>query len=161
MKHPIEKAIKRATMETRLTKRQNVVQIIKFVLFSASAGIIQVITFAFCFEVIHLPNRVSYFIALMLSVLYNFTVNREFTFKSSANVPRAMLLVAIYYAIFTPLSTWWVDPLVGLGLNEYLVLFGTMVVNLVTEFMNYRFIIYRKSINTNTRAVYQKESIHK
>ncbi|MDD4219444.1 MAG: GtrA family protein [Sphaerochaetaceae bacterium] len=146
-------------METGLTKKQNIVQVIKFVLFSASAGIIQIVSFALCFEVFHLPNRLSYFLALTLSVLYNFTLNREFTFKSSANVPRAMLLVALYYAIFTPLSTWWVDPLVNLGLNEYVVLLGTMVVNLATEFINYRFIIYRKSINTNKRATIPKAKI--
>jgi hypothetical protein len=70
-----------------------------------------------------------------------------------------MLLVALYYAIFTPLSTWWVDPLVNLGLNEYVVLLGTMVVNLATEFINYRFIIYRKSINTNKRATMPKAKI--
>jgi putative flippase GtrA len=139
-------------MKASLTKKQNIMQMIKFVIFSASAGIIQVVTFTLCFEVFDFSNRLSYFIALVLSVLYNFTVNREFTFKSTANVPRAMLLVALYYAIFTPLSTWWVDPLVALGLNEYLVLIMTMVVNLVTEFLNYRFIIYRKSINTNKRA---------
>lgn len=126
---------------------------VKFVLFSASAGIIQVITFTLCFEFAHFPNRLSYVTALVLSVLYNFTLNREFTFKSAANVPRAMLLVALYYAIFTPLSTWWVDPLVSLGLNEYLVLIMTMVVNLGSEFLNYRFIVYRKSMNTNKRAV--------
>jgi hypothetical protein len=63
-----------------------------------------------------------------------------------------MLLVALYYAVFTPLSTWWVDPLVALGLNEYVVLFGTMVVNLVTEYLNYRFVVYRKTMNTNKRV---------
>lgn len=146
-------------MKTGLTKKQNIVQVIKFVLFSASAGIIQIVSFTLCFEVFHLPNRLSYFLALTLSVLYNFTLNREFTFKSSANVRRAMLLVALYYAIFTPLSTWWVDPLVNLGLNEYVVLLGTMVVNLATEFINYRFIIYRKSINTNKRATMPKAKI--
>ena len=135
-----------------LTGKQNIVQMLKFVLFSASAGIVQVLTFTLLFELVKLPNRWSYFIALVASVIYNFTVNREFTFKATGNVPRAMLLVALYYAVFTPLSTWWVDPLVALGLNEYVVLFGTMVVNLVTEYLNYRFVVYRKTMNTNKRV---------
>ena len=82
---------------------------------------------------------------------YNFTVNRRFTFKSANNIPRAMLLLGIYYAIFTPLSTWWGDALVGIGWLEYIVLGLTMVTNLVTEFCVNRFIIYRNSMNTRVR----------
>ncbi len=135
--------------QTTLTRAQNIVQAVKFTLFSAGAGIIQIVVFTLAFELVKLPNRLSYFIALVCSVLFNFTVNRAFTFKSARNVPLAMLLIAAYYAVFTPLSTWWLDPLVALGINEYVVLIGTMLVNFVSEFLYCRFVIYRGAINTN------------
>lgn len=77
---------------------------LKFALFSVSAGIIQAGTFALMFDLLHWNWWVSYLISLVLSVLWNFTFNRKFTFKSANNVPKAMLLVAAYYCVFTPLS---------------------------------------------------------
>ncbi len=133
---------------TPLSRRENLVQVSKFVLFSISAGVIQVLVFALLEELFHLPYWPSYLTALIASVIYNFTVNRRFTFKSANNVPKAMLQLGIYYAIFTPLSTWWGDVLVGLGVMDYIVLGGTMVINLITEFSVNRFIIYRTSMNT-------------
>ena len=133
---------------TPLSRRENLIQVIKFVLFSISAGVIQVLVFALFEEVFHLPYWPSYLTALIASVVYNFTVNRHFTFKSANNVPKAMLQLGIYYAIFTPLSTWWGDALVHLGVMDYIVLAGTMVINLITEFCVNRFIIYRTSMNT-------------
>ena len=137
-----------ATEQERLTGKENLAQIIKFVLFSISAGIIQVIVFTIMFEVFHIPYWGSYLTALIASVIYNYTVNRHFTFKSANNIPLAMIQLGIYYAIFTPLSTWWGTALVGIGWHEYLVLGLTMVTNLVTEFLFNRFVIYRNSMNT-------------
>lgn len=131
-----------------LSKKENLIQIGKFVLFSISAGIIQVLVFTLCEELFHLPYWPSYLTALIASVVYNFTVNRRFTFKSANNIPKAMMQLGIYYAIFTPLSTWWGDALVQIGISDYIVLGGTMVVNLITEFCVNRFIIYRTSMNT-------------
>lgn len=131
-----------------LSKQENLVQIGKFVLFSISAGIIQVLVFTILEELFHLPYWPSYLTALIASVVYNFTVNRRFTFKSANNIPKAMMQLGIYYAIFTSLSTWWGDALVQMGISDYLVLGGTMVVNLVTEYCVNRFIIYRTSMNT-------------
>ncbi|MBO7377205.1 MAG: GtrA family protein, partial [Clostridia bacterium] len=85
--------------------KKEFVRTIKFLLFSISAGAIQIGSFTLMNEVWHLPSWVSYLIALVLSVLWNFTLNRKFTFKSANNVPIAMLKVAGYYAVFTPLST--------------------------------------------------------
>jgi len=133
-----------------LSKQENLVQIGKFVVFSISAGIIQVLVFTILEELFHLPYWPSYLTALIASVVYNFTVNRRFTFKSANNIPRAMIQLGLYYAIFTPLSTWWGDALVQIGISDYLVLGGTMVVNLVTEYCVNRFIIYRTSMNTRT-----------
>ena len=117
-------------------------------LFSISAGIIQIGSFTLLNEVAHLPYWPAYLISLVLSVLYNFTLNRRFTFQSVANVPIAMAKVVAYYGVFTPLSTWWGDALTGIGWNEYLVLVGTMLINVSTEYLFCRFVVYRKSMNT-------------
>ena len=126
---------------------------LKFTLFSASAGIIQTVSFALLNETLHLEYWFSYLIALVLSVLWNFTLNRKFTFRSAANVPIAMLKVAGYYAVFTPLSTLWTAWLTGenVGWNEYLVLALTMVVNFVTEYLFDRFFVFGNSIDTNVK----------
>jgi putative flippase GtrA len=139
-----------------LTKKQTIIQIIKFTLFSVSAGVIQLLSFTLLNELAALPYWPSYLTALVLSVLYNFTLNRHFTFKSASNVPVAMLKVAIFYLVFTPLSTWWGDALTGAGWNDYVVLLGTMLINLVTEYLFCRFVVYRHSMNTNRLAT--KES---
>ena len=135
-----------------LSSKENAAQVIKFVLFSASAGIIQAITFALMHELTSLPYTPCYLTALTLSVLWNFTLNREFTFKSANNVPIAMLKVAAFYCVFTPLSTWWGNALTDIGWNEYAVLAVTMAANLTSEFLYDRFFVYRGSLNTNKRA---------
>lgn len=129
-------------------KQENMIHVIKFTLFSISAGIIQALSFTLLVEIAHLIYWPSYLIALTLSVLWNFTLNRKFTFKSANNIPIAMMKVAIFYAIFTPLSTWWGHELTSINWNEYLVLGLTMVTNLVTEFLYTKYFVYYKSINT-------------
>lgn len=138
--------------QIKTERKQEAIRVMKFVLFSASAGLIQVGSFTLLSEVIKWSYWPSYLISLVLSVLWNFTINRKFTFKSANNVPIAMLKVAAYYAVFTPCSTLWGDALTKIGWNEYVVLIGTMVINLVTEFLFNRFVVYRKSINTNNLA---------
>lgn len=128
-------------------KRSEVIRLAKFLVFSLGAGIIQVISFTLLHEVAALPYWPSYLVALVLSVLFNFTVNRRYTFKSTANIPRAMTLLALYYVVFTPASTWWGDALTTHGWNEYIVLGGTMVINFATEFLFNRFVIYRSSLD--------------
>ena len=134
-------------------KKKETARVIKFVLFSASAGIIETLAMILCEEILKIPAHwLCYAIALVLSVLWNFTLNRTFTFQSAANIPRAMLLVAGYYCVFTPLSTLWGNALTNAGWNDYIVLFGTMLINLTTEFLFWRLVVYRGSINTNERA---------
>lgn len=130
--------------------KKELLRSLKFVLFSISAGVIQVVSFTLLEEVIHLEHWLSYLISLVLSVLWNFTLNRKFTFCSANNVPVAMLLVALFYAVFTPVSTWWTAVLTGpaVGWNEYLVLAITMVINFVTEYVYDRFVVFGKSIDT-------------
>ena len=139
--------------QPKLTKKDNVIQAVKFVLFSASAGIIEAVSFTLLNELTTLPYWPCYLTALVLSVLYNFTVNRRFTFKSAANVPIAMMKVAGFYLIFTPLSTWLGSAAEASGINEYIVLAVTMLSNLITEFLFCRFVVYRGSINTNKAAI--------
>jgi len=134
-------------------RKKELLRTVKFTLFSVSAGIIQVVADALCNEVLQLVPWLSYLIALVLSVLWNFTLNRKFTFQSAANVPVAMLKVAAYYVVFTPLSTWWTAALTGTaGWNEYLVLALTMVVNFVTEYLYQRFFVFGSSIDTAQKA---------
>lgn len=124
-------------------------RVVKFTLFSISAGLIEMGVFALLNELLHLPYWVSYFIALVLSVLWNFTLNRKFTFQSAVNVPVAMMKVAAYYVVFTPLSSWLEHYLtMSLGWNEYLVTAINMVLNFVTEFLYQRFFVFGKTIDT-------------
>ena len=127
-------------------------QVVKFTLFSISAGLIQVAAFTLMETVFHLPYWPSYLTALVLSVLWNFTFNRRYTFRSDASVGRSMLLVALFYAVFTPVSTWWGHVLTTAGWNDFLVLAITMAVNFVTEFLYQRFVVYRNRIDTNDQA---------
>ena len=127
-------------------------QVVKFTLFSISAGLIQVAAFTLMETVFHLPYWPSYLTALVLSVLWNFTFNRRYTFRSDASVGRSMLLVALFYAVFTPVSTWWGHVLTSAGWNDFLVLAITMAVNFVTEFLYHRFVVYRNRIDTNDVA---------
>ncbi len=128
---------------------KEMLRVVKFTLFSISAGLIEMGTFALLNELLHLPYWASYLTALVLSVLWNFTLNRKFTFHSAANVPAAMLKVAAYYAVFTPLSTWLEHRLtMDLGWNEYLVTAVNMVLNFATEFLYQRFFVFGRSIDT-------------
>ncbi len=139
------------------TQKQNLWQAVKFLLFSISAGVIQLVSFTLLNEVVKFPYWPAYLIALVLSVIWNFTFNRRFTFQSAANVPIAMLKVFGYYCVFTPLSTWWGDALTKLGWNEYLVLGGTMVINFVTEFLFCRLVVYRGRMYTNKQGKAARE----
>ena len=135
-----------------MNSKKELLRTIKFVLFSISAGVIQIASCALLNEVLHLTYWIAYLIALCLSVLWNFTLNRKFTFQSAANVPIAMLKVAGFYLVFTPLSTWWsaalTEPSYGIMWNEYVVLAGTMIINFVTEYLFQRFVVFGKSLDT-------------
>lgn len=128
-------------------KKESVFQVIKFALFSASAGIIQVVSFAIFNEVFGWIYWPAYLTALVLSIVWNFTLNRQYTFKSAVNVPIAMLKLFGFYAVFTPLSTY-LGQLASAKVNEYIVLAVTMASNLILEFLFCKFVIYRHQENT-------------
>lgn len=161
-----------------MTKKENALQAIKFALFSASAGIIQVVSFTLLNEVvlpnIHIENEavmkvlsaeygVCYLVALLLSVIWNFTFNRKFTFKSATNVPIAMLKILGFYCVFTPISTIIGEAVMrstSWEFAEYIVLACTMATNMITEFLFCRFVVYKDSMNTNDLAK-EKQNVTK
>ena len=130
-------------------KKKEIWRVVKFTLFSASAGLIEIVSFTLLNEFTGWSYWPCYLIALVLSVLWNFTLNRKFTFKSAANVPVAMLKVALYYAVFTPLTTVGGNFLAeNLGWNDYLVTAINMILNFVTEFLFQRYVVYGKNVDT-------------
>ena len=133
-----------------MNNKKELIRTVKFVLFSISAGLIQIVVFTVMEELLHITHWLSYLVALVMSVLWNFTLNRKFTFHSANNIPIAMAKVAAFYLVFTPVSTWWTAVLTGANFqwNEYLVLILTMLVNFVTEYLYDRFCVFRKSIDT-------------
>ena len=131
---------------------------IKFTLFSISAGAIQIGSFTLLNELTPLSEHISYLISLVLSVLWNFTFNRRYTFQSAGNVPKAMALVALFYCVFTPLSTWLEKTLVGAGWNEYAVTALNMIINFVTEFLYDKFVVFRNDTDTNEAAKKQEQA---
>ena len=159
-------------MSDETKSKGGVWQFIKFALFSASAGIIQILSFTLMSEVIiKLPflqnlmetNRTfskimsneygpMYLIALLLSVIWNFTFNSKFTFKSAANVPIAMLKVLAFYCVFTPVSTllgnYFTAKYADVTAINYIVLACTMACNMTTEFLYDKFVVFKGSENT-------------
>ena len=124
-------------------------RVVKFTLFSISAGLIQMGSFSLLYELTDLPYWPSYLISLILSIVWNFTLNRKFTFKSAANIPVAMLKVLAYYVAFTPLTTLLGDFLAeDLLWNGYLVTALNMILNFVTEFLVQRFWVFDKTIDS-------------
>ena len=134
---------------------------LKFTLFSISAGVIQIGSYALFYEAMGWAPWLAYLVSLILSVLWNFTFNRKYTFRSDYDIKRAMLLTALFYVIFTPVSTWWTaaltgeNPFAGIKADEqkalispWIVQIGTMLINFVTEFLWQRFVVYRNRVDT-------------
>jgi putative flippase GtrA len=122
---------------------------IKFALFSASAGLIEIGAFALLNELTGWSYWPCYLIALLLSILWNFTLNRKFTFRSAANVPVAMMKILGYYVVFVPATTMLGDYLADtLMWNEYLVTGINMALNFTTEFLFQRYAVFGSSIDT-------------
>ena len=128
-------------------KHKEIWRMVKFTLFSASAGLIEIGTFTLLNELTAWSYWPCYLIALLASILWNFTLNRRFTFQSAANVPVAMLKVAAYYAVFTPLSTLGVRYLTQTcGWHAAFADALAMGTNLITEFLFQRFVVFGKSL---------------
>ncbi len=131
-----------------ISAKKEWIRALKFTIFSISAGIIQTVSFALMYEVLHMVYWVSYLVSLVLSVVWNFTLNRNITFKSASNIPIAMLKVAAFYIVFTPLSTWGGAALEQMGWNGFLVFLITILLNFVLEFLYDRFYVFGSSLDT-------------
>ena len=133
--------------------KKELLRMLKFTLFSISAGIIQVGSFTLLNELVFKSGYwAQYLISVVLSVIWNFTLNREFTFKSATNVPIAMLKTLLFYVVFIPFSTLggeWLEPYV----NEYVILIGTMAINFIGEYLYQRYYVFKNSIETKTTTL--------
>ncbi len=130
--------------------KKQVIQAFKFLLFSISAGVIQISSFAIL-EIFIKSYWFPYLISLTLSIVWNFTLNRNFTFKSAANVPIAMAKVFGFYLVFTPLSTWLGSIAEQHGGNDFVILIITMLCNFVLEFLFCKFVVYRGQEDTRVK----------
>lgn len=132
-------------------EKRSIIQIIKFTLFSISAGVIEILLFTLLNEVFSLQYWLAYFPSLIASVIWNFTFNRRFTFQSANNVPIAMLKVGLFYLVFTPLSTWLGNLAENAGVNEYIVLGLTLLSNFILEFLYCKFFVYKNQEYTRNK----------
>ena len=130
---------------------------LKYALVAASAGIIQIGSFTLFNEAIKMEYYLAYVISLTLSVVWNLTINRKATFKSDANYGIAMLKVIGYYLVFAPLTMWGGQELVNVGWNEYLVEGLTMLLNFVTEYLFFMFVVFRGKIDNVAEKVKVEE----
>jgi len=128
-------------------KKKQLWQVVKFTLFSISAGIVQIGSFALI-EIFIKDYWIPYLSSLVLSILWNFTLNRRYTFKSATNVPVAMAKVFGFYLVFTPLSTYLGNLVEAHGINDYIILVVTMVTNFALEFLFCKFVVYRGKEDT-------------
>ena len=144
--------------------KKELLRTLKYALVAASAGLIQIGSYTLFYELFHWAPWLAYLVSLILSVLWNFTINRRYTFHSADDLRRPMLLVLLYYVVFTPLSTWWTAALTGENpftgaaasseplVNNYVVQIGTMLINFVTEFLYQRFVVFKDTLDTNKLA---------
>ena len=141
-------------------KKQEILRFIKFTLFSASAGIIEILVFTLLNEFTSWGYWACYLPALVLSVVWNFTLNRRYTFRSDCSYTRQLLMALLFYCVFTPASTLLGDYLADtLGWNEYLVTALNMIANFVLEFLYDKFVVFRGRIDTNDVARRKNASV--
>ena len=132
-------------------KKNSIIQMIKFTLFSISAGVIQVASFTVFNELFRWMYWPAYLTSLVLSIVWNFTFNRRYTFQSAANIPAAMAKLFGFYLVFTPVSTWLGHLAETAGINDYIILAVTMISNFVLEFLFCKFVVYWKQENTRVK----------
>lgn len=140
--------------------RKEIFRGIKFGIFSVSAGIIEIIAFSLLNELTRWPYWPCYVIALVLSVVWNFTLNRRYTFYSANNITVAMLKILVFYLVFIPVSTFIGNYLADtLQWNEYIVTLLNMLANFILEFLYDRLFVFGNSLDTNQLAKQKKEII--
>ena len=152
-------AVEPETATAKPTKKQQFIEILKFTGFSISAGVIQLLSFTILYEwAACLAWWPAYLISIILSVIWNFTFNRKFTFKAANNVPVAMALVTVYYCAFIPVSVFGGNALEGLW-GEKLGIVVTvlmMIINFVTEFVWDKFIVFNGKVTDKILKLFKK-----
>ncbi len=129
--------------------RKELLRKIKFTLFSISAGIIEIVIFTLLEKFTNFSYWACYLPALVASVIWNFTLNREYTFKSTVNIPKAMSLVFLFYLVFTPTSTIIGNYLAEeLHWNDFIVTGLNMLANFILEYLYDKYIVFRGKIDT-------------
>ena len=129
--------------------KRELIRTIKFTVFSISAGLIEIISFSILDNFTKFNYSICYLSALILSVIWNFTLNREYTFKSANNIPIAMTKVFVFYLIFTPTSTFLGNYLVNNMLwNGYLVTGINMLLNFILEYLYDKYYVFKGTIDT-------------
>ena len=145
-------------MEEKKNSKKEVIRAVKFALVSASAGIVEIVVFTLMNEFTGLKYWPCYLTALIASVVWCFTINRRYTFKSAKNVPRAMAMVFAFYIVFTPATTILGNYLAEtLHWNEYLVTAINMALNLSLEYLYDTFVVYRGEMDNNDIAAKEME----
>ncbi len=130
-------------------KVDEIIRTAKFTIFSISAGVIEIVLFELFDKYTSLSYWPCYLIALIASVIWNFTLNRNYTFKSASNVPVAMFKVFCFYAVFTPVSTILGNYLAeDLGWDGTIVTLINMLCNFVLEYLYDRFYVFKDSIDS-------------
>jgi len=143
--------------EKKMSKKEQIIEILKFTAFSLSAGVIQILSFELLYNWINcLPWWPSYLISIVLSVIWNFTFNRKFTFKSATNVPLAMSLAFLFYCAFVPASVFGGNALEGIGWNGTLVTVLMMVINFVLEFLWQKFVVFNDRVTNKILSKFKK-----
>ena len=148
--------------EIKPSKNQQFIQFIKFTLFSASAGAIQLLSTT----ILHQWTGwlldyywLAYIIGLTLSVIWNFTFNRKFTFKAANNVPLAMTLVIIYNCIIVVPLALGGDALVKLWGEQWgiLVTAISLLINFITEFFWDKYIVFNQKVTDRLLNLFKKK----
>lgn len=130
-----------------LSKKQQFFQFLKFLAFSLSAGAIQLLTFELLYNIIGWKSWwATYLISIVLSVVWNFTFNRKFTFKAATNVPVSMMLALLFYVPFIPLSVFGGNALEQIGWNGTLVTLMMMIINFLGEFVWDKFVVFNDKV---------------
>lgn len=140
------------------SKKDEFIKVCKFTAFSISAGVIQILSFELLYNWIGWKVWwPCYLISIILSVVWNFTFNRKFTFKSASNVPLAMTLALLFYCAFVPVSVFGGGALEAVGWNGTLVTLLMMVINFVLEFIWDKFVVFNDKVTNKLLSVFKKK----
>ncbi len=137
--------------EKKQGAKETLRQSVMFTLLSLSAGLVEAGSF-FVLDLANIPYFWAHLISVTLSVLWNFTLNRRYTFKSANNVPIAMLKVGLFYLFFIPITAYFGQMASSAGINDFIIKAVTMLLNFVGEFLWWKFVVFYGSENTNSLA---------